>query len=352
MLLQLMPQYWQVDLLMCLPHHYQFRHFIGSYSLTSVILGHGVKSISGRLFLQEEKLTLKHSAIEEVTEIVLVLSEDVVGVCDWLGVDYTRWRRGFANEDEYWNWAINVKPKSKLWYEYFRLARRHQAGYVPPKEGRPRVEEMKRFYAWLQTTRFAPGPSALDEGVAAVERQSSVTGKADPSEGFSTPGATQKGGVDKDIPIDNANLILPPNGMTDTADSSHDTSTLNIPQPDRVKFRPRYRDFAPEPAIPLGTLISTVDRIADLEAEMIKPARWDLDRGALGALNFWGMRTRYFELVEDRREMKRVILRGQLRKARAKEWRQKGWGQWIGEIVQRWAGWANWAGGVVGVGKA
>jgi hypothetical protein len=38
--------------------------------------------------------------------------------------------------------------------------------------------------------------------------------------------------------------------------------------------------------VPIGTPIERITRISDLEAEIEKPSRWDLDRGALRALEY------------------------------------------------------------------
>lgn len=69
--------YHQVDLLLCLPENFDFRLFSGAYGFTSIILGHAVKATSGKLFLQEEKLILRHAAIDEVPHIVHILTSDV-----------------------------------------------------------------------------------------------------------------------------------------------------------------------------------------------------------------------------------------------------------------------------------
>jgi hypothetical protein len=55
---------------------------------------------------------------------------------------------------------------------------------------------------------------------------------------------------------------------------------------DRVRYRPKFRNFKPTPAVPIGTPIERITRISDLEAEIEKPSRWDLDRGALRALEY------------------------------------------------------------------
>lgn len=104
---------------------------------------------------------------------------------------------------------------------------------------------------------------------------------------------------------------------------------------DRVRFRPRYRDYKPAPAVPAGTPVAYITRISDLEAEIEKPARWDLDRGALRTLEHFGMRTRHFDIVAVRRDEKKWLLRAQLRNVRQREEEMRSWRKWISARLRR-----------------
>lgn len=330
--------FYQVDLLLCLPKDFDFRLFIQSYSMTSVILGQGVKACSPKLFLQEERLVLRHIAIDEVSPIVLILTTDVQALCTWLGVDYNRWSRGFANEEEYWRWTVTVPERSVLWWSWRRLAKRHRDGYQATIDPKRRNAEVPRFYVWLQTTEHAPPPELqrgsedkdILVGASTAEAAKTVTSGTPAS---TLPSAlpytaSQSDSSDPTVPPSDSpkprHAPMPGDDATTTslpAAASERSPTKDVPHDDndRVRFRPRYRDFQPPPAVPLGTPVALIKRIAGIEAEIEKPARWDLDRGALGALNYWHMRTRYFEIVAVRREEKRVLLRAQLKNLQTRE---------------------------------
>ena len=312
-----------------MPENCDFRLFIGSDGLNSIIIGHAVKSISGKLFLQEEKLVLRHAAIDEVPHIVLILTEDVRELCDWLGLDYARWLEGFVNEEEHWRWATKTPERSVIWYAWRRLGWKHQHGYNPPFELKTRTVEMVRFYAWLQTTEFGvknEGATITDS--AFLDR--SDTHNAAPVAIFNHSTTDD----DETTP-----LLAPPEDVEfppDVAGSAPIASLLHA-QDDfqRVRVRPRYRDFKPPSSVPPGTPAAYITRVADLESEIDKPVRWDLDRGALRALEHWGLRTRYFDVVAVRREERRELLRAQLKNVRAKEEEKKSWRKWLKARLRR-----------------
>ena len=166
---------------------------------------------------------------------------------------------------------------------------------------------MVRFYAWLQTIEFGipATPATLGRNTAAPSIEALETAPAS--------GTSQ----DETAPL----LVSSPT-MPTPSDIARDDN-------DRVRFRPRYRDHKPEPSVPIGTPVAWITRISHLEEEIEKPSRWDIDRGALQALQHWNLRTRYFDIVAVRREEKRELLRLQLKNVRAKEEEARSWRKWI-----------------------
>lgn len=74
---------------------------------------------------------------------------------------------------------------------------------------------------------------------------------------------------------------------------------------------------------PLGVEVREIDDVAVLKKEIEKPSRWQLKPQAMRALDYWGVRTEYFDLVAERRELKKVILRSRLRKVKRARCRVK-----------------------------
>ena len=261
-------------------------------------------------------------------QIVLLLSSDVKEVCAWLGVSYGRWQEGFADEETYWRWTVEVPERSVLWYAWRRLARKHEQGYNPPFELKRRTVEMVRYYAWLQTTDLASSRHDVQPGAGITKVITDVaisTGHANADNDSETAPLLEAASA---APIAASTQPELPTEFALSGTTARDDN-------DRVRFRPRYRDYKPAPAVPAGSPVAYITRISELEAEIEKPARWDLDRGALRTLEHFGMRTRYFDVVAVRREEKRVLLCAQLRNVRQREEEMRSWRKWISARLRR-----------------
>ena len=81
-----------------------FTQFQQSYSNMPLMLAAALRRISKQLTIHSTFLSMRYSPFFGLPPVEVILTTDVHELCSWAGLDYERWEKGFAGQEEFWTW--------------------------------------------------------------------------------------------------------------------------------------------------------------------------------------------------------------------------------------------------------
>jgi len=156
-------QCYQVDLNIVHPDRLDFGEFILSYGITPLFINQIIRHLSPSLKIHHEHLVVSHSPYMGEPVIHLELTPSVNKLLDWLGLDYGRWKAGFATQAKYQKWLAGLSEEvgkeeevapgmesSRVRIGWMGLI--SQVGPIKDSAGhqKERIQKLEDFRIWLR----------------------------------------------------------------------------------------------------------------------------------------------------------------------------------------------------------